>query len=228
MDIAAVGPAFDPSQAVVTRRKVDDIIAIARQEFARVGYRGVTIRGVAEKTQVSTRTLYNHFTDKLGLFTACIEAGAENFPKPDFRSNSKPAETLRTFVAALLTYLSSERSLQISLIIFRDGGEFPEIRKAAKKNHERHVVVPLSDYLMAHGSEPSTAFWLARLFSNMATSEWQRRILFGEPMLIAPEIDEHADHVTGVFLLGAQARALINGAPIRPEHSPGCQRSRNS
>ena len=183
---------------------MDDILKIVRVEFSRLGYRGVTIRGVAQKADVSTRTLYNHFTDKLGLFAACIEASAINFPRPDLKTGLRTFDVLRYFASTLLTHLSSDDSLQISLIVFRDGGAFPEIRDAARMNHDRHVVRPLAEYLRGHGVESATANQMARLFSNMATSEWQRRILFGETMLTAAEIDEHADHVTSVFLRGAQ------------------------
>ena len=36
----------------------------------------------------------------------------------------------------------------------------------------------------------------------MVTSEWQRRILFGDDVLTAEEIAEHVDLVTRIFLKG--------------------------
>jgi AcrR family transcriptional regulator len=196
--------AAEPAVIAPAHCKADDILIIARQEFARLGYRGVTVRGIAEKAQVSTRTLYNHFTDKLGLFGACIEAGGANFPRPDLRPGAKPFDVLCDFAAALLRYLTSKGSMQLSLIVFRDGNAFPEIREAAKDNHERHVVRPIAEFLMAYGVDADAVSRLARLFSNMITSEWQRRILFGEPIMSAVEISEHAEHATKVFLNGVE------------------------
>ena len=42
----------------------------------------------------------------------------------------------------------------------------------------------------------------ARLFSNMATSEWHRRLLFDEPALTAEEAEAHARIVARVFVEG--------------------------
>lgn len=208
--------AGQPPASLPLQRKADDILIIARKEFARLGYCGVTVRGVADKAQVSTRTLYNHFTDKLGLFSACIEAGAAKFPKLALRSGETPFDDLRNFVIALLRHLSSEGSWQLSLIVFRDGEAFPEVREAAKGNHGRHVVRPLTNFLMMHGVDSDAAMQLARLFSNMATSEWQRRILFGEPMMTSEEIGEHAEHATRVFLSGVQLPELVDASNSRP------------
>jgi Transcriptional regulator len=187
-------------------QKADDILSAARREFARLGYRGVTIRGVAQAAQVSTRTLYNHFTDKLGLFTACIDARAAMFPTLELESGSDLMETLRNFVVALVTHLSSKESLEMSQMIFRDGYDFPELSKAAKANHDRFVVKPFVEFLTGMRIDPDTATRLGRLFSNMATSDWQRRILFSEAMPTHREIQEHAELVAGTFLDGAGLR----------------------
>jgi len=196
--------AAEPAVIAPAHCKADDILIIARQEFARLGYRGVTVRGIADKAQVSTRTLYNHFTDKLGLFRACIEAGAANFPRPDLRLGAKPFDVLSDFATALLRYLTSKGSMQLSLIVFRDGNAFPEIREAARDNHERHVVRPIAEFLLTHGADVHEVSRLARLFSNMITSEWQRRILFGESIMDENEISEHVEQAAKVFLNGVE------------------------
>lgn len=41
--------------------------------FARDGYARASIDAIAEAADVSTRTIYNHFTDKSGLFAAVVE-----------------------------------------------------------------------------------------------------------------------------------------------------------
>lgn len=63
--------------------KTNQILAAACDLFVEFGYRAVTMRMVAEKAQVSTRTLYNRYADKLTLFTACIDTGAAAFPRLD-------------------------------------------------------------------------------------------------------------------------------------------------
>lgn len=44
--------------------------------FARDGYARASIDAIAETAGVSTRTIYNHFGDKAGLFAAVVEASA--------------------------------------------------------------------------------------------------------------------------------------------------------
>lgn len=180
--------------------KADDIVTAARGEFARLGYRGVTMRGIAEVANVSTRTVYNNFEDKLALFTACIDAGASRFPMPALAG--APDAALSRMAAELLVHLSAPTSYQISLMIFRDGSEFPEIRQAARRNFDTYLIAPLAQYLQTCGVAAADASVYARLFSNMITSEWQRRILFNEPVLTAAEAQAHAATITRVFLQG--------------------------
>lgn len=44
--------------------------------FARDGYARASIDAIAETAGVSTRTIYNHFTDKTGVFAAVVEDSA--------------------------------------------------------------------------------------------------------------------------------------------------------
>lgn len=62
-------------------RKVNDILAIAGRNSRASAIAPSPSAALRRRPQVSTRTLYNHFTDKSGLFTACIEAGAANFAR---------------------------------------------------------------------------------------------------------------------------------------------------
>ena len=51
-------------------RKRADIIAAARQEFLTQGFRDTSMDQVAERANVSKRTVYNHFPSKEALFRA--------------------------------------------------------------------------------------------------------------------------------------------------------------
>ena len=48
----------------------------ARAVFGRLGYARASIDQIAAEAGVSTRTLYNHFGDKLGLFSQVLVDGA--------------------------------------------------------------------------------------------------------------------------------------------------------
>ncbi|GAB3941416.1 TetR/AcrR family transcriptional regulator [Kribbella albertanoniae] len=56
--------------------KRQDVLAGALTVFARDGYARASIDVIAAEAGVSTRTLYNHFGDKAGLFQAVIQESA--------------------------------------------------------------------------------------------------------------------------------------------------------
>lgn len=57
-------------------KKREEILEAALDVFARDGYAGSTIEEIAERASASTRTVYNHFVNKQGLFAAVVETSA--------------------------------------------------------------------------------------------------------------------------------------------------------
>ncbi|MBK8990392.1 MAG: helix-turn-helix transcriptional regulator [Gammaproteobacteria bacterium] len=97
-------------------RKLENLLEVARLQFSRHGYRAVTMRGVAEAADVSTRTLYNRYADKLALFKACIDAGAAAFPAPQMDLAAKPRDTLYRFAVDIVRQLSTETSMSLGIL----------------------------------------------------------------------------------------------------------------
>jgi len=188
------------------RQKLATVLAVARDQFAQLGYRAVTIRGVAQEADVSTRTLYNWYADKLSLFTACLDFGAEAFPKPDPVSAKSIDDVLKHFAAEVVRVLSVDSSVRLGMLVYREGAEFPELLRAAESNQDRHLVQPLAAYLRKIGIESAGRDDRAKLFINMALSEWQRRIAFRRQLPRDDEIDEHAALVVETFLYGSKAK----------------------
>jgi len=62
------GRTHDPEQTK------QDILAVARQEFAREGLAGARIDEIAAKTKTSKRMIYYYFLSKEGLYEAVLEA----------------------------------------------------------------------------------------------------------------------------------------------------------
>ena len=58
------------TKLTLTQRKRLDILAAARAEFLEAGFRDTSMDRVAERAQVSKRTVYNHFPSKDDLFKA--------------------------------------------------------------------------------------------------------------------------------------------------------------
>ena len=186
----------------VAEQKRNNLILVALNEFARTGFHAASLRDIAEKAQVSSRTLYNHFPDKLALFEACLEhSGAQIRPElPDLKGDLHTQ--LVTYATEMQRQLFSAQSTQMTRLIYRESGEFDELRKIARLQFERHQVSPVAQLLEVEGIDPAESHLLAKQFIVMALGEWQRRLLFGERLMTDEEMAGHAKLVTSIFLNG--------------------------
>lgn len=186
-------------------QKRNNLILVALEEFARAGFHGASLRDIAEKAQVSSRTLYNHFPDKLALFEACLEhSGAEIRPDlPDLKGDLHTR--LVTYVTEMQRQLSAVRSTRLTRLIYREGGEFDELRQIARFQFERHQVSPVAALLEEAGVPEAESRDLATQFVAMAFGEWQRRLLFGGDPMTDDEMATQAKLVTGIFLSGIRS-----------------------
>lgn len=191
-----------------SRQKMAQILNVAREQFSLHGYRAVTMQGVADKADVSTRTLYNRYADKLSLFAACLESGSEIFPLIRYAAGSDVAETLRIYTVELVMALSTDSSFRLAMLVYREGAEFPELVRAAEANQQQHLVDPLAAYMRQAGlSRDRDAEARANLFLAMAISDWQRRVSFLRPLPTRAETTDHAERVVELFLDGASGPA---------------------
>jgi len=187
------------------RIKKNQFLAVAQELFVELGYRAVSMRLVAERAQVSTRTLYNHYKDKATLFAACLDFGAADFPRLQLQVDRDLRGALQRYAAELVRILSRDASFQLGMLVYREGGDFPELLRASEANYEHYLVQPLAASLSEGGLPPNRVEKYARLFIIMALSEWQRTVVYQRPPLKGAEIDRHAGLVAGVFLDGVLA-----------------------
>ncbi|WP_461160074.1 TetR/AcrR family transcriptional regulator [Sphingobium sp. TomMM35A] len=200
--------------AEVAEQKRMNLILVALEEFARSGFHAASLRDIAEKAEVSSRTLYNHFPDKLALFEASLEhSGAQLMPDlPDLEGDLNTR--LVTYATEMQRQLSSTRSTRIARLIYREGGEFDELRQIARHQFERHQVSPVAELLEKEGVAEEDSRNFAKQFVAMAFGEWQRRLLFGGPPLTPEEMAAHARFVTQLFLNGITPTLRGNDAGI--------------
>lgn len=183
-------------------QKKSGLIITALEEFARVGFHGASLRDIAEKANVSSRTLYNHFPDKLTLFEACLDfSGRAIQPVPPDLAVGLH-EGLINYVMAMQRQLFEPQAMQIAALIYREGAGFGDLRRVARIQFERHQVAPVAHILENHGVANDRAWLLATQFVTMAFGEWQRRLLFGEEAITDEQMAAHAELVTGIFLTG--------------------------
>jgi AcrR family transcriptional regulator len=89
----------DAATAAPASAKREAIERAARAVFGRLGYARAPIDQIAAEADVSTRTLYNHFGDKLGLFSHVLVDGATEVADAfEQRLDGDPSEPQRALM----------------------------------------------------------------------------------------------------------------------------------
>ncbi len=166
------------------------ILEAALRLFSEQGYRGTSIREIAEAAGLSTGNLYHHFPDKEALFRTLLDQYWEAIESPDFPFNRALAEAAfpedleklaraaeesvrryRPYVALIYVDVVEFHGTHIRKFYSEMAGRF-ESFLARRFSHGR-----LQDQL-APGTCPTTALMLAgRTFLQYFAVE----ILFGVP-----------------------------------------------
>lgn len=113
--------------------KRDAIVAAATRAFFERGFAATSIEQVAADAGVSKVTVYNHFGDKRGLFTAAVESQCESIAG-HFSIREIPPGSLRERLMAIgeamVAFLSREDMVQFDRRIAAETEHEPEIGAA--------------------------------------------------------------------------------------------------
>ncbi len=136
--------------AAATRRR---ILEHARRQFARQGYAGVTVKGVADAAGVSPNLITRYFGGKDGLFLA-----ATRVEIPVVDSFDGDLSSLGSRLAASIVRrwfgVPGEDPL---LVLQRASGERPEAAEALAAFLDRSSLEPLCRYLHENGIDRAAA-----------------------------------------------------------------------
>lgn len=120
----ATMPQYTPKQEAILRGAV--------QVFLHSGYAGTSMDRVAAEAGVSKQTIYTHFQDKEGLFTALMERmtlrrfqailGIETL-------QGEPETLLRQFAEGFLNKIADEEYVALLRLIIAESIRFPELAK---------------------------------------------------------------------------------------------------
>lgn len=193
-----------------TRRRMAQVLQVARREFMKNGYRATTLESIAAAAGVSKRSIYLWHADKAALFVACVQEGATRFPTLILNPDRDVASTLREYAIALMQELASDYSHGMGVLLCREGRDFPELTAAAVDGMNRYLLGPLADYLRLHGLEQPGSTQRSSLLISMILGEIHSSLLMDTPLPDDARIREYAELVVTVFLRGA---ALKNGTP---------------
>ena len=138
-------PSYTPKQEAILQGAV--------QVFLRCGYAGTSMDRVAAEAGVSKQTIYSHFQDKEGLFTALMERMTIRRFQALFHTETlygEPEALLRRFAETYLTQIADEDYVALFQLIIGESARFPELAKLYGRTviqQGRHL---MSDYFRRH------------------------------------------------------------------------------
>lgn len=136
--------------AAATRQR---ILEHARRQFAKRGYAGITVKGVADAANVSPNLITRYFGGKDGLFLA-----ATRVELPVKHSFDGPRSSLGSRLAAsIVQRWFGTRGEDPLLVLQRASGERPAAAKALAAFLDRSSLEPLHRYLRDGGLDDATA-----------------------------------------------------------------------
>ena len=122
--------------------KREQILQGATRVFLQHGYAGTSMDRVAAEAGVSKQTIYSHFQDKEGLFTALIERVTTRQIRAEFGSEifqGEPAILLRKIAQGYLGKRDDQEYLSLFRVVIAESARFPELAQL----YTRTVIEPL-------------------------------------------------------------------------------------
>ena len=132
--------------------KAEQIIQGALPEFLKHGYACTSMDKVAQAAGVSKQTLYSHFSDKDGLFTALVKQMASQ----KFRLvwshplQGEPHLVLRNLASRLLEEVNDEEYLCFMRLLVAESKKRPDLAQLFLSNVARPANEILTRYLQEH------------------------------------------------------------------------------
>jgi AcrR family transcriptional regulator len=194
----------------------EEILTVALSVLAERGYRGSSMREIAERAQASKETLYAWFGNKQGLFEELVRWQAERVDAviaPSLeRGGDDPAVVLRAFAIELQRLLLGERSVVINRAAISEATSDPTFGQILASQGRGSVVPKLVRYLKGQRERGRLQFEEAGMaidvLIGLTIGDQQVRRLLGILPLPGPEqIEARADRTVEQFL------TLFGGEP---------------
>lgn len=156
--------------------------------FLSRGYADTSMDRAAAAANVSKQTLYSHFRDKEGLFTALIERVTIERTQLELGSEileGEPEDVLRRVAEVYLHKMDDDDYQSLFRIVIAESGRFPELAQLYTRTVIRRGVQMLTTYFIAHPelqlSDPEAA---ARIFwGTLVSFLVSQAILYGDAIM---------------------------------------------
>lgn len=175
-----------PNSAVSDKR--EQILKGAIQVFLQRGYAGTSMDRVAAIANVSKQTIYSHFQDKEGLFTALIERVTIGRLQAELGVElweGEPEPTLRRLAIVYLQKMGDEEYLALLRVVIGESVQFPELAQLYTRTVIQRGQHLLCDYFKVHPElqltdpEATARIFMGSLVSFLVSQE----ILHGKKIM---------------------------------------------
>ncbi|MEA5550211.1 TetR/AcrR family transcriptional regulator [Anabaena cylindrica UHCC 0172] len=190
--------------------KVEKILQGAMGEFLKQGYAGTSMDRVAEAAGVSKATVYSHFQDKVGLFSALIERLARKRFQSIFGQHplvGEPYLVLRSLAkTALGQMMADPEYLAFERVLIGESVRFPELAQVFIRSIAKPAIETVSKYLGSHPELkiPDPEATARILIGSLAHFAITQKVLYGED-IIPMESDRLIDALTYLIVTSAEA-----------------------
>lgn len=191
----------------------EELLDTALDLFLEHGFELATIDMIAERMNMTKRTVYAKFPDKAALFMASVQRAIERqlVPREDLRALDQGdlRQTLRAIGMQRLSLVQTRNGLRLQRIINTESFRFPHLLMLNYNQSAKPVVDFIVDLLQREIDEgrmqaidPAIA---ASVFLSMVVSGPARKIVAGEQPE-PNEIEAIVEFAVNVFLDGIRPR----------------------
>jgi AcrR family transcriptional regulator len=187
----------------------EEILNVALSVLAERGYRGASMREIAERARASKETLYAWFGDKRGLFEELVRWQAKRIDAvlvPSLeRDADDPSEVLRAFAVELQRLLLGDRAVVINRAAISEAPSDPTLAKVLSAQGRGSTVPKLERYLESQRAQGRLDFEGAGTavdaLIGLVIGDQQVRRLLGVLAMPEPEqIEARAERAVRGFL----------------------------
>lgn len=168
-----------------------ELLDVAIRIFGARGYGTTTIEAVASEAGVTKRTIYQHFTDKAGLFVAAVESQHAH-------EHTIAGEDLESLATRIVHTLHGDQAVTLHRLVIAEALQFPDLAAAFYTHGPASSTEALAHHLAVHlGAAPSDPVdaptrSLAEALYTLLLGEAHRRRLLG--LAPAPTVAQARAH----------------------------------
>ncbi|MBV8886057.1 MAG: TetR/AcrR family transcriptional regulator [Chroococcidiopsidaceae cyanobacterium CP_BM_RX_35] len=168
--------------------KREQILKGATQVFLQHGYAGTSMDRVAAAARVSKQTIYTHFQDKNGLFTALIERVTTRQLQAEFGTEpfqGEPITLLRRIAQGYLKKMDDQEFIDLLRVVVAESARFPELAKLYTRTVIQPICLGLSIYFESHPelNLPDPAATAQIFFGTLSAFILSQQLLYGKQFM---------------------------------------------